>query len=86
MDWTDESDDDEVRSIGIETTEKFNEISKARGSFLPYLYMGDASRDQNPLASYSTDNIARLSQIAKKYDPLGLFQRLQNDGFLLSRL
>lgn len=43
----------------------------------------DASRDQNPLASYGAANVAKLKAVARKYDPSQVFQKLQNDGFLL---
>jgi hypothetical protein len=49
------------------------------------MYMNDASRDQNPLASYGPESLEGLRQIALRYDPDQLFQTLQNGGFLLSR-
>ncbi|KAF2271689.1 uncharacterized protein EI97DRAFT_387396, partial [Westerdykella ornata] len=58
---------------------------KTRGSHLETIYMNDASRDQNPLASYPEANLSRLREIAQKYDPGRVFQVLQNDGFLLSK-
>jgi hypothetical protein len=48
--------------------------------------MNDASRDQNPLASYGTTNVEKLENISKKYDPQRVFQKLQNNGFLLSKV
>jgi hypothetical protein len=48
--------------------------------------MNDASRDQNPLASYGKDNVQKLKTVAAKYDPSQVFQKLQNGGFLLSRI
>jgi hypothetical protein len=86
MDWENPEHDDLVRSLGIETTSKWVELSKQRGLHLPFVYMNDASRDQDPLGSYGPDNIARLKAIAKKYDPLGVFQKVQNAGFLLKDL
>jgi hypothetical protein len=52
---------------------------------IPFLYMNDAARDQNPLASYGSESLAKLKAVAKKYDPRHVFQTLQNGGFLLSR-
>ena len=48
--------------------------------------MGDSSRDQSPIAGYGADNVARLQATAEKYDPGRVFQTLQNDGFLLSKV
>ncbi|KAH8701257.1 hypothetical protein GQ44DRAFT_744102 [Phaeosphaeriaceae sp. PMI808] len=85
MDWFNAADDDKVRGLSIETTNKWEELGKARGSYLPYLFMNDASRDQNPLASYGEKNLQRLKEIASKYDPTQFFQKVQNSGFLLSK-
>jgi hypothetical protein len=74
-----------VRNVAISTTEKWEELGKARGSHLAFKYMNDASRDENPLASYPAANLARLKSIAATYDPAGVFQTLQNGGFLLSK-
>ncbi len=52
---------------------------------MPFLFMNDASRDQNPLASYGSESLARLKGVSKRYDPSQIFQALQNGGFLLSR-
>ncbi|KAI1466784.1 FAD-binding domain-containing protein [Daldinia caldariorum] len=86
VDWTDPKDDEKVRSVSIETTEQWKKLGQERGLHIPFLYMNDASRDQNPLATYGAENIARLKEISLKYDPTQLFQKRQNGGFLLSRI
>ncbi|KAF2014433.1 FAD-binding domain-containing protein [Aaosphaeria arxii CBS 175.79] len=85
VDWTRAEDDDAVRAVPIATEQKWVELSKARGLHVPYLFLNDASRDQNPLASYGAANLQRMRTIAKKYDPGEVFQKLQNGGFLLSK-
>ncbi|KAI1347635.1 FAD-binding domain-containing protein [Xylaria sp. FL0043] len=85
VDWEDATDDDEVRSVSIETSKAWEALGQYRSTFLPHIFMNDASRDQNPLASYGLENLTKLKQIALKYDGDGLFQKLQNDGFLLSK-
>jgi len=47
--------------------------------------MNDASRDQNPIAGYGAENVAKLKAVSEKYDPTQIFQVLQNDGFLLRK-
>lgn len=86
IDWTDEKDDDKVRSVSIETTEQWEKLGKERDLDVPFVYMNDASRDQNPLASYGSDNVAKLKDVSQKYDPKQIFQTLQNSGFLLSKI
>ncbi|KAH7309214.1 hypothetical protein B0I35DRAFT_471058 [Stachybotrys elegans] len=85
VDWEHESDDDLARSASIKTTDKWQEMAAQRNLAMPLLYMNDASRDQNPIASYGSENMSKLKAIALKYDPQAMFQRFQNGGFLLSR-
>ena len=54
--------------------------------YLPFLYMGDSSRDQNPIAGYGVTNVDKLKAVSQKYDPNQIFQTLQNNGFLLSKV
>jgi hypothetical protein len=84
-DWENAEDDAVVRGVAISTAEKWEELGNTRGSYLPFEYMNDASRDENPLGSYPVANLNRLKAIATKYDPFGVFQTLQNGGFLLSK-
>ena len=81
-----EADDDIVRSVSIRFTERWEKRGQELGVYLPFVYMNDASRDQNPLASYGSKNLARLVKVSQKYDSKRVFQKLQNDGFLLSKL
>jgi hypothetical protein len=86
IDWSSERDDEVVRQVSIDTTNHWELLGRERGLWLPHLFMNDASRDQNPIATYGYDNIAKLKEIALKYDPNQLFQTLQNSGFLLSKV
>lgn len=49
-----------------------------------YLYMNYASQFQDVVPSYNATNHARLVSIAEKYDPDGVFQRLQPGYFKLN--
>ena len=83
VDWQGADNDDAVRAVPIATTAKWKELSTQRGLDLPFLYMGDSSRDQDPIAGYGASNVAKLKATSKKYDPAQVFQTLQNDGFLV---
>ncbi|PFH57056.1 hypothetical protein XA68_15573 [Ophiocordyceps unilateralis] len=50
---------------------------------LPYLFMNDASYDQKVIASYGPQNVARLREVQRAYDPDRLFQNLVPGGFKL---
>jgi hypothetical protein len=86
IDWENEVDDDLVRSVSIDFTERWEKRGRDLGVYLPFVYMNDASRDQNPLASYGSENLARLVEVSQEYDSKRVFQTLQNDGFLLSKV
>ncbi|KAL4945676.1 hypothetical protein BDV06DRAFT_230146 [Aspergillus oleicola] len=86
IDWENEKDDETVRSVSIAMSQKWKALAEERGLHNGFVYMNDASRDQNPLASYGQGNLERLKDVSRKYDPGQVFQRLQNGGFLLSRV
>ncbi|KAI1119977.1 FAD-binding domain-containing protein [Nemania abortiva] len=86
IDWRNASDDEIVRSVSIETVNAWKSFGQKRGLDMSHIFMNDASRDQNPLESYGAENVAKLKNIALKYDKEQLFQKLQNDGFLLAKV
>lgn len=81
VDWTDESQDDTVRSVAIDTATYWQTLAQERDLSIDFCYMNDAARDQNPLSSYGTTNLDKLKQVSQKYDALQLFQTQQNGGF-----
>ena len=62
------------------------ELARANGVYLPNVYQNDANYDQSPLASFPAPNVARLKATSLTYDPDQMFQILQNNGFLLSKV
>ncbi|EYB33398.1 hypothetical protein FG05_10609 [Fusarium graminearum] len=86
VDWDDAANDDLVRSVSIDTTNQWEKLGKERGTYLPFLFMNDGSRDQDPLASYGATNLANLKKIAKKFDTNQVFQKQQKGGFKLSKV
>ncbi|KAK3290973.1 uncharacterized protein B0H64DRAFT_331493 [Chaetomium fimeti] len=81
IDWEHAADDDVVRSVSIATTEEWKKRSN-----IGLEYMNDCSRDQDPLASYGSESVAKVCDVSQKYDPDKVFQKLQQDGFLLKKL
>lgn len=49
-----------------------------------YLNYSDVSDD--PLATYGDDNVKRMREVAKKYDPTGIFQTRVPGGFKISKV
>lgn len=58
-------------------------LSLERNLDVPFLYMNDASRDQDPIATYGSKNKNKLKEVSLRYDGEQVFQKLQNNGFLL---
>jgi hypothetical protein len=50
------------------------------------LYLNYADKDQDPLTGYGADQVAFMKDVASKYDPNGVYQRLLPGGFKISRL
>lgn len=84
--WADNADTkaahEAVKSLG----EAFIKLARANEVYLPTVYQNDANYDQSPLASFPAPNLARLKATSLKYDPDQIFQNLQNNGFLLSKV
>lgn len=85
IDWEKEEDDALVKSVSIDTTRLFQQLGQRNGSYLPFIFMNDAAQDQNPIESYGSRSITKLNRISRIYDETQVFQRLQNNGFLLSK-
>ncbi|OCK73798.1 6-hydroxy-D-nicotine oxidase [Lepidopterella palustris CBS 459.81] len=84
-DWKNAKDEELVRKSVRKILDTAEEVSKKNGTYLPFVYSNYASRDQDPLVSYGTENLQKLKDIAKKYDADSVFQNLQNGGWLVSK-
>ncbi|UNI23120.1 hypothetical protein JDV02_008958 [Purpureocillium takamizusanense] len=83
--WTDQPHDEAVQSTVDKLRGQFEDAAKRRGRGLEFLFMNDACAYQDPLRSYGAEAVDGLWAVSRKYDPGGVFQELQNDGFLLSK-
>ncbi|KAI1431618.1 FAD-binding domain-containing protein [Xylaria sp. CBS 124048] len=81
--YTDPAHDELVMSVMHNVTERCTAAATAKKLDLPYLFANAAGMDQKVLQSYGNDSIAFMKTVAAKYDPTGVFQKLQKDGFLL---
>jgi hypothetical protein len=62
------------------------ETARKRGKLLDFYFMNDASYWQNPLKSYGRESLQFLKMMSREWDPDSLLQRLQNGGFLVSKV
>jgi hypothetical protein len=84
--WTDPA----YNAKGVEQVQTLVKKLKAAaadaGKALDFDFMNDSNFQQSPLKQYGAASVALMNKAAKKYDPEGVFQTLQNSGFLLSRM
>ncbi|KAE8156552.1 hypothetical protein BDV40DRAFT_305962 [Aspergillus tamarii] len=81
--WTDEADDEEVALVLGKLGAAIEDLSREHGKFQSFRYMNYAHQRQDVIASFGEKNKTFLKEVAAKYDPNGVFQRLQVGGFKL---
>jgi hypothetical protein len=81
--WSNAADDTRVYQFCAKVKDRVIAIAKAKGKYHPYIYMNYGSPYQNVVAGYGAANQARLKAISKKYDPAGVFEKLQPGYFKL---
>ena len=53
---------------------------------LDWIYLNYADKSQDPLASYGVENVKKMRDVAAKYDPKQVFQKLCLGGFKISNV
>jgi hypothetical protein len=66
-------------------SERTKGLARDRDLLLDFILPTFAGKKQNVMRSYGEDNVRKMKEVAAKYDPDGVFQKLQNDGFLLRK-
>lgn len=66
----------------IEDVREF--ASTIEGGNLEWVYLNYADKSQDPLGSYGVENVKKLKEVAAKYDPDQVFQKLCPGGFKIS--
>jgi hypothetical protein len=84
--WTDDAEDDLARSQIRQLISSFESTDKARDLLLDFHFMNDCSHLQSPLQSYGPESVAFLRNVSQKWDPQCVFQKLQDSGYLLSKI
>ncbi|GAT20537.1 FAD binding domain-containing protein [Aspergillus luchuensis] len=83
--WEDKADDDEVVSVLERLGATIENLAREYGKFQSFRFMNYAHQRQDVITSFGEKNKAFLKEVAAKYDPNGVFQRLQVGGFNLQR-
>ncbi|KAJ4333868.1 hypothetical protein N0V95_009323 [Ascochyta clinopodiicola] len=83
MVWNETSDDSTMMSGAQSYLAIANALARERGLDNDYIYMPYASGYQAVVPGYGAENQQKLKGIARKYDPTGVFQKLQPGWFKL---
>lgn len=81
--WENGEDDARMYQMISTVLERIKAVAVSEGVQNDYVYMNYASQFQDVVGSYGLENKAALNRIAAKYDPTGVFQKLQPGYFKL---
>jgi FAD/FMN-containing dehydrogenase len=81
--WWSPNDDETVHNATRNMIDEIETASKAEGDYVEYIFMNDASWDQEVIQHYGGESVERLKRVRKLYDPDSVFQRLVPGGFKL---
>jgi hypothetical protein len=74
------------QKAGADLVNRIRDYAESIGADNPYLYLNYADKTQDPLAGYGAENVEKMKNAVKKYDPLGVFQNLVPGGFKISQV
>ncbi|KAF8253582.1 FAD-binding domain-containing protein [Wilcoxina mikolae CBS 423.85] len=80
--WSNEADDKKVLAVGKKFLDDVAKMAEKRGLLYDYLFLNDAAKDQNVIASYGKKQVRFLKSVSARYDPEQVFQKLVG-GFKL---
>ncbi|KAG5928102.1 hypothetical protein E4U42_001262 [Claviceps africana] len=83
MSWSDEADDARILPGVRSMMNRFRAAARAKHLDHPFLYQNYASVEQDVFGGYGAANLERLRAVSNKYDPEGVWQRLQPGYFKL---
>ncbi|KAI4604064.1 hypothetical protein KJ359_000191 [Pestalotiopsis sp. 9143b] len=81
--WADKKDDERVTNFMQNALKRIEKNAEDKGQLVPYIYWNYAFSDQDALRSYGDENVRKLQEASKKYDPKGVFQTACPGGFKL---
>jgi hypothetical protein len=81
--WALPSDDAAVLAAAQNIVTSINSTAHQLGLGNRYIYQNYASAAQNVFGGYGEENLEKLEAVSKKYDPTGVFKKLQPGYFKL---
>jgi len=81
INWRNKADDEVVLQTSKNIVDRSVALAKDMGLHHPFIYQNYATKHQKVFAGYGEENRERLREIRRKYDPEGVFERLQPGYF-----
>ena len=81
--WSNPLDDDRINEAANQVFTQIDEQARQTNLTNRWIYLNYAGAFQDPIASYGSENKAKLQAISRKYDPEGLFQKGVPGGYKL---
>lgn len=79
--WSNAEDDAEVEKFMLDVNKNIKTALEKKNLTVPYIYLNDASGEQDVFGGYKKENVDRLKAIREKYDPTRVFTDLMPGGF-----
>lgn len=71
---------------GAAMTAELKSYAESIDATIPWIYVNYADPSQNALKSYGEKNVKFMQEVAAKYDPHGIFQKMVPGSFRVSRI
>ncbi|KAF2229055.1 FAD binding domain protein [Viridothelium virens] len=86
VNWAERQDDEFVAATTRQAVEQIEATATAKNTGHRYRYLNYCGEWQKPLEGYGEENLRFLREVARKYDPGGLFQKGCVGGFKLGSM
>jgi hypothetical protein len=83
--WSNAADDTRVLAAARNITNRANATAYAQGLGNRFIYQNYAAFEQPVFEGYGEDNLEKLRRVSRKYDPNGVWQKLQPGYFKINQ-
>lgn len=84
--WSSPADDKVIQDTAKQWVEQVKGYTKSVGKASDFLYLNYADGFQDPIAGYGEQSVRYLRDVARKYDPHGVFQKAVKGGFKIPEM
>ena len=82
--WEEEDDDGVFQRLAEESLNELDDYARDAGKYNEYVYLNYADGSQNPLSGYGDESVEYMREVARRYDPDGVFETQVPGGFKVS--